>query len=381
MKPLFPSETDTPTMVAPSNTAPMIASFDSGILPAVALSAPVTPVAAPVPVVPPVHLNMALVNFGDDQIEQLGAATGVGMAGVSKRMLSTIRAADADVFGTQLNELIATAKGLDPNKLKTSGGLLTRAMNLFGSAKEAMMQQYQVVESRMDVLLAEMGRHSALHKARIKDLEELYQENHRHYLALEADVKKGEEALAAMAFALSQPPAATDVFAAQAYSELKQRHERLEKRIDDLRRGMMMANQMAPQLRMSQDNARGLAATFTDINVVGIPMWRNVFALYLIQVEAKTSAAAANAGYDAINEAFRTQADMLGKNAEDIANLRQRSMFDFSTLEHCQKQLIGMFDKVDTISKEGRARRQEELPKLQQLEKELLERFVATSSV
>jgi uncharacterized protein YaaN involved in tellurite resistance len=287
---------------------------------------------------------------------------------------------NADVFGAQLNQLIATAKGLDPNKLKTGGGLLTRARNLFGSAKEAMLAQYQVVESRMDTLLVEMAHHATLHKGRIQDLEGLYQENHSAYLALEAEVQRGQGALAAMEFALTQPPSATDVFAAQAFADLKRRRERLEKRIDDLRRGMMLANQMAPRLRMSQDNARALASTFVDINVVGIPAWVNVFSEYLIQVEQKQSVAVANAGYDAINEAFRTQADLAGQNAEDVAKLRQRSLFDYTTLEHCNKQLIGMFDKVEAINEAGRNQRKKEMPELQKLEQELLQRFVATQN-
>lgn len=374
MKPLFPSDTDDATDVVTAvpliTSAPMVAALDAG-----------SPLAVVVANSPPAHINMALVNFGDDQIEQLGAQAGTGVAQVSKKLLATVRAADSDVFGTQLNELIATAKGLDPQKLKTSGGFLTRAMNLFGSAKEAMLAQYQVVESRMDVLLAEMGGHGNLHKGRVQDLENLYLENHKYYLALDTDVKRGQEALAAMEYAVTQPPSAADIFAVQAFADLKRRLGRLEKRIDDLRRGMMVANQMALQLRSSQDNARGLAETFVDIVVVGIPVWRNVFTEYLIQAEAKQSVAVANAGYDAINGAFKAQADMLGQNAEDVAKLRQRSLFEFATLEHSQKALVGMLDKVETISAEGRARRKAEMPQLQQLEQELLQRFVATNNI
>lgn len=373
MKPLFPSDTDelapVSTAVASISPAPMVAALDAGSLPTVVVASS-----------PPAHINMARVTFSDDEIDQLGKVAGAGVAQVTKKLLTTIRAADSDVFGEQLNELIATAKGLDPKKLKTAGGLLTRVMNAFGSAKEAMLAQYQVVESRMDVLITEMEGHGNLHKGRVQDLEGLYLENHGFYLMLSADVAKGQEALAAIDYALTLTPSATDVFAAQAFADLKRRRERLDKRIDDLRRGMMVANQVVPKLRLSQDNARGLADTFTGIVVVGIPVWRGTFTEYLLQLEAKQSAVVANSAYDAINAALVSQADMLGQNVEDIAKLKQRSLFEFATLEHSQKSLIGMLDKADAIAAEGRARRAAEMPQLQQLEQELLQRFVATSN-
>lgn len=373
MKPLFPSDTDelapVSTAVASISPAPMVAALDAGSLPTVVVASS-----------PPAHINMARVTFSDDEIDQLGKVAGAGVAQVTKKLLTTIRAADSDVFGEQLNELIATAKGLDPKKLKTAGGLLTRVMNAFGSAKEAMLAQYQVVESRMDVLITEMEGHGNLHKGRVQDLEGLYLENHGFYLMLSAEVAKGQEALAAIDYALTLTPSATDVFAAQAFADLKRRRERLDKRIDDLRRGMMVANQVVPKLRMSQDNARGLADTFTGIVVVGIPVWRGTFTEYLLQLEAKQSAVVANSAYDAINAALVSQADILGQNVEDIAKLKQRPLFEFATLEHSQKSLIGMLDKADAIAAEGRARRAAEMPQLQQLEQELLQRFVATSN-
>ncbi|QNA97554.1 hypothetical protein G4G31_07180 [Massilia sp. Se16.2.3] len=138
---------------------------------------------------------------------------------------------------------------------------------------------------------------------------------------------------------------------------------------------MLMATQMVPQIRLSQDNARALTDTFTDIVNVSIPAWRNVFSLYLLQLEAKQSAAVANAAYDATDAAFRAQADMLLENTETVARAKQRSPVSLETAQHVQTQLITAFDKLEQISNEGQQRRRDELPKLQALERELIERF------
>ncbi|MFC4929132.1 toxic anion resistance protein [Massilia sp. GCM10023247] len=378
MKPLFSSDEEanaastTPPAPAPAAAPALAPLFDPArtpdLLPASLAEANPAPVA-----------GIDVSGIDDKAIEALGSATGAGVAKVSAKLLGTVRASDADVFGTQLNELIATSKGLDPAKLR-SGGLLSRVTNMFGSVKEKMLSQYQVVESRMDTLVAEMTRHANVHRGRIQDFDEMYKGLETYYQGLDADVKKGEHWAAQLRQAVAQQAAPANAFEAQQATELKRRLERLEKRIDDLRRAMLMATQMVPQIRLSQDNARALTDTFTDIVNVSIPAWRNVFSLYLLQLEAKQSAAVANAAYDATDAAFRAQADMLLENTETVARAKQRSLVSLETAQHVQAQLITAFDKLEHISQEGRQRRKDELPKLQELERELIARFSATGS-
>lgn len=374
MKPLFSSEEEANAAaqqpVAPAPLAPLLNPAPTlDRLPASLSEVSPAPVAPAAPVV-----RVDVSGIDDKAIEALGGNTGAGVAKVSAKLLGTVRASDADVFGTQLNELIATSKGLDPAKLR-SGGLLSRVTNMFGSVKEKMLSQYQVVESRMDTLIAEMTRHANVHRGRIKDFDDMYLGLEQYYQGLDADVKKGEAWAEQLRLAVAQQGAATNAFEAQQATELKRRLERLEKRIDDLRRAMLMATQMVPQIRLSQDNARALTDTFTDIVNVSIPAWRNVFSLYLLQLEAKQSAAVANAAYDATDAAFRAQADMLLENTETVARAKQRSLVSLETAQHVQNQLVSAFDKLEQISNEGQQRRKDELPKLQELERELIARF------
>ncbi|WP_306395696.1 toxic anion resistance protein [Telluria beijingensis] len=374
MKPLFSSDEEA-NAASPAPTTP--------VMPAAGLPPLLDPARAPdaLPALRPEAeataapvVRVDISGIDDKAIETLGSAAGPGVAKVSAKLLGTVRASDADVFGTQLNELIATSKGLDPAKLR-SGGLLSRVTNMFGSVKEKMLSQYQVVESRMDTLVSEMTRHANVHRGRIHDFDEMYKGLEIYYQGLDADVKKGEAWAERLRQAVAQQGAAANAFEAQQATELRRRLERLEKRIDDLRRAMLMATQMVPQIRLSQDNARALTDTFTDIVNVSIPAWRNVFSLYLLQLEAKQSAAVANAAYDATDAAFRAQADMLLENTETVARAKQRSIVSLETAQHVQTQLVTAFDKLEQISNEGQQRRRDELPKLQELERELIARF------
>ena len=381
MKPLFSSDEEANAASASSATpapasAPTLAPASAPAFPPLldpARAADALPAMRPEASAPP-PVRVDISGIDDKAIEGLGGNTGAGVAKVSAKLLGTVRASDADVFGTQLNELIATSKGLDPAKLR-SGGLLSRVTNMFGSVKEKMLSQYQVVESRMDTLVGEMTRHANVHRARIHDFDEMYKGLEMYYQGLDADVRKGEEWAGRLRQAVAQQAAPANAFEAQQATELKRRLERLEKRIDDLRRAMLMATQMVPQIRLSQDNARALTDTFTDIVNVSIPAWRNVFSLYLLQLEAKQSAAVANAAYDATDAAFRAQADMLLENTETVARAKQRSLVSLETAQHVQTQLVTAFDKLEQISNEGQQRRRDELPKLQELERELIARF------
>lgn len=311
----------------------------------------------------------------DDEIDALGVPASSGLSGLSQKLLATIRASDADVFGAQLNTLVTTAKGLNPDKLKS--GVLARFSNLFGSAKETMLAQYATVESRMGAIIGELSRHETLHKGRIADFDTMYNDNYIYHQGLEAAVTQGrDDLLVALNHELEREHTATDAFAAQRLADVKYRRDRLEKRTDDLSRAMVLSKQMAPQIRLSQDNARALTTVYADVIAVSIPAWRNVFSLYLLQMEAKQSAAVANAAYDATDAAFRAQADMLLQNTENIAKVKQRSVVSTDTLEHVQKQLITSFDALDRIAEEGRAARKAAEPKLFQLEQELITRFI-----
>ena len=209
MKPLFSSDEDAQAAsVPPAATAPSLPplfnpAVESAMLPATLPEASAAPV-----------VRVDISGIDDKAIESLGGSTGTGVAKVSAKLLGTVRASDADVFGAQLNELIATSKGLDPSKLR-SGGLLSRVSSMFGSVKEKMLSQYQVVESRMDTLVSEMTRHANVHKGRIQDFDEMYKGLEIDYQGLDADVKKGEGWALKLQQAVAQQPAAANAFEAQ----------------------------------------------------------------------------------------------------------------------------------------------------------------------
>ncbi len=338
-----------------------------------------SPISLDMPTAKAVTLSKPTVVITDAAIEQLGNQQSTQLSRFSQGMLAQVRTSDVDQFGDQLNQLIGCAKGLDPTKFSNKG-LVNRIRGLVGGLKERMLAEYQTVEGRMNALVAEMDKSGALHTRRISDLEDMYNANYQTHQDLEKCVEQGEQMLLAIQAQLDEEKQVSDSFAAQRVKDIQDRYERLEKRIDDIKRMMLLAKQTAPEIRLLQDNARVLAEKFKDVKNVTIPAWQNAFTLYMIQMEQKKSAAVVNGVHDATDAAFKLQADQLRSSTNDIAQAKQRSVVSLETLEHVQQQLIGSFDDCARIAEEGRRARKAAEPKLKQLERQLIERFVPNNS-
>lgn len=310
----------------------------------------------------------------DKEIDEIGGDLGSNASKTTSKILASVKATDTDKFGADLNQLIATAKGLDPQKMK--GGFLAKVFGAMSGTKEKLMAQYENVDQRMDALIKEMDKQSKLMVTRTDDLEVMFEENYQTFNALEKEKLRGEQLLARLNESIEQRKGnVTDAFDIQRLADDQARAARLEKRIDDLGRSMQLARLAAPEIRQMQGHARSLVSNFRDIKDTTIPAWKSVFSRYIIGQEVKKSAQLQTSISDATNEAFRMQADQMRENTVAIATIQQRSIVDIETLEHMQTQLLGSIDDAIRIANEGKKARQEALPKLQNLEKELINRF------
>lgn len=318
----------------------------------------------------------------DQQIEQLGDNYAIQLSGLSKKLLNSVKASDVDEFGSKLNALVGVAKELDPSKFKTTG-IVASIQRMFGSAKEKMLAQYQSIETRMNALVAELDKSAQLQIQRVGDLEEMYIANQASYQGLEQAEGKGKELLVVMNQQLVEMTEqsknmAADTFATQQVADFQNKILRLEKRVDDINRAKYLSVLAAPQIRVIQDNARTLAEKFNDIKVTTIPAWQNTFSMYIVQIEQQKGAALANAVHDATDDAFKLQADLLRQNTQEITRAKQRSIVTVETLQHMQQQLLGAMDDMNRINEEGRRNRLDAVPKLQNLEQELITKFTPT---
>jgi uncharacterized protein YaaN involved in tellurite resistance len=329
-------------------------------------------VAQPLTVIQPVARSLVIVTDAD--IDNLGAKNASRSAETSKKILANVRASDTEGFGLKLNELVASAKKLDPKQMGDPG-IFKRLFGAPANLKARLMAEYASVETQMNSLIGEIDKMADLMATRVGDLELMFEENFQTHQLLEQDVAKGMQMVADLEAHIASLGQPKDAFGAQTIADLQSRADRLRKRCDDFERGMQLAKLAAPEIRMQQTHNRSLVNTVRDIKVTTIPAWQGVFSRYVIALEAKKGVEIVNAVYDATDEAFRMQADQLRENTVAISTAQQRSVVSIETLEHMQTQLLGAVDDALRIAKEGRAARDAAKPKLKLLEQGLIERF------
>ena len=339
-------------------------------------SQPLVPSTPQAQVITPKSVSTQLVVITEDDILRLGESTADTTAAVSERLLTAQRNGDTGEMGELLNDLILKAKDLSPDQLAKKG-LLGKLVGVFGRTKESFMGKYDNTQNRIKEIVAQLDAQANLQKKRIVDLEDLRDQNYQFYLNLQEDIKRGQEMLIHIQGMIDQAEinAQTDAFAANKVTEYKGLYHMVEKRIDDFTRVALVSQQTEPQLQQMKANSRDLVQTFATIKNTTIPLWRNIFSQYLISIDQKRGAALAKNVNDATNEAIRKSADLLGQNTVDIANAREQSVVSIETLEYNQNKLIEALDQVAAIEKKGREDRIAAAPKLQALEKALVERF------
>lgn len=316
------------------------------------------------------------VMITEEDIRRLGSNSAGTSAAVSERLLSAQRSGDSGEMGTLLTGLIQEAKGLNPEELKNKG-VLGKVKGFFSRTQDSLMGRYDTVQGRIDTMVRQLEGQVRLHEKRVVDLEDLRKANHAFYLALRDDVAKGEEMLvhvqAMIDYAKAQDM--TDAFAANKVIEYEAMYNTLEKRIDDFRRVMIIAQQTEPQLVLMKVNSHDLVDNFTTVKNTTIPVWRQMFSQYLISLDQKRGAALSKSINDATDEALRKNSEMFGQNATAIAEARQRSVVSIERLEETQRNLFSTLDKVAEIERKGREDRKAAQPRLQALEQELVSRF------
>ena len=158
---------------------------------------------------------------------------------------------------------------------------------------------------------------------------------------------------------------------AQAANDYAQMCERFEKKLYDLELTRTISIQMAPQIRLIQNNNTLMSEKIQSTINNTIPLWKNQMVLALGMAHSKEAMEAQRAVTDMTNELLKKNADALKQGTVDIARESERGIVDLETVQHTNQQLISTLDEVLKIQDEGRAKRRAAETELVRIESEL----------
>ena len=164
---------------------------------------------------------------------------------------------------------------------------------------------------------------------------------------------------------------------AQAANDFANMIGRFEKKIHDLELTRMISVQMAPQIRMVQNNDSLMVEKIRTSIVNTIPLWKNQMVMAMSLYHSEQAMKAQREVTDVTNALLQKNAETLHQGSVAIAKESERGIVDMETLRKTNEELIATLNEVREIQDQGRIRRaqaEEELVRIEgALKQKLLE--------
>ena len=154
---------------------------------------------------------------------------------------------------------------------------------------------------------------------------------------------------------------------------------RFEKKIYDLELSRTVSLQMAPQIRLIQNNDTIMADKIQSTLVNTIPLWKSQMVIAIGLHHATEAATAQREVSDMTNALLRKNAEQLKLATIETAKESERGIVDIETLQQTNQTLISTLDEVMKIQEDGREKRKQAEIQLQQIENEMRQKLLQMS--
>ena len=315
------------------------------------------------------------------QILQYGAGCQKKIADFSETALSNVRTKDMGEIGEMLVDVVGELREFnDDEDSKGFLGFFKKNANKLSSYK-AKYDKAEVNVSRISTALE--GHQVTLLKD-IAMLDKLYDINLNYFKELSMYILAGkqklkiaqEEELPKFIEKAEKTGLPEDAQFARDFSEMC---SRFEKKIHDLELTRMVSLQMAPQIRMIQNNNVVMSDKIQSTLVNTIPLWKSQMVIAIGLSHSTEAAAAQRAVSDVTNEMLKKNAEALKLATVETVKESERGIVDIEALKATNQTLISTLDEVMKIQKDGKETRVAAEAELTRIENEMKQKLLEIS--
>ena len=314
-----------------------------------------------------------------DHVMMYGADAQKKVSSFADSILESVKTADMGDVGDTLTKLIRELKGFEATTEKPKG---LRA--LFSSTKQqiaTMKAKYDDVSSNVDAIAGSLEKHQVQLLKDIAMFDQLYDLNMTYFHELTMYIVAGEQRLQEVRetdLKKLQEIAeqSGDAMDAQKANDLAAQCDRFEKKLHDLKLTRQISMQMAPQIRLLQNNNSILVERIQSTLVNTLPLWKNQMVLALGLEHSQQAMQAQKAVTDMTNDLLKKNAEKLKMGTLATAREAERGIIDMETLQQTNQSLIDTIDEVIRIQQEGRQKRAEAEKTLADMEVELKKKLL-----
>ena len=315
------------------------------------------------------------------QILQYGAKAQTKISQFSDSVLEDVKTRSTGEVGDLLADLVGEIKSFDSDIANTNKTGLGKLFTSVKKQLEKLIAGYEKIEVNIDKIEASLEKHRLQMLKDITIFDTMYEKNLEYFKELSLYIIAGEkkiEELRNVTLPELQKKAqeSGEQLDAQKVNDMENMINRFEKKIYDLKTTRIISIQMAPQIRLLQNNEAELVEKIQGSLTNTIPLWKNQMVLALGINNAKQAIGAQKAVTDLTNSMLQKNSEILKQGSIEIAEESERAIVDVATLQKTNKDIIDTLDQVIQIHENGRVKRQEAEVELSNIEKELKEKMI-----
>lgn len=314
-----------------------------------------------------------------DHVLLYGADAQKKIADFSDSALATIRTKDTGEVGDMLVNLVNEIKGFSAAAEKPSG-----IKGLFWNAQKAvsdMQTKYDKVDANVDTIASQLENHQVQLLKDVSMFNYLYDMNTQYFKELTMYIIAGEQKLKEVREGeleeLKKKAAETgDAMDAQRANDLAANCDRFEKKLHDLKLTRQVALQMAPQIRLLQNNDSLLVERIQSTLSNTLPLWKSQIVIALGMHRSQEALKAQTAVTNMTNELLRKNAEALKTGTIQTAQEAERGIIDLETLKQTNQSLMDTINEVMKIQEDGRTKRLEAEKEMVAMEADLKKKLL-----
>ena len=304
---------------------------------------------------------------------QYGSGAQKKIADFSETALNNVRTKDMSEVGEMLTNVVVELKKFNVDEEEKG---LFSFFKRSGNKISTYKAKYSSAEANVNRICTVLEDHQVQLMKDIAMLDKMYELNKVYFKELSMYILAGKKKLAEVES--TELPAAQEKARrtglpedAQAANDLSAMCNRFEKKLHDLELTRTISIQMAPQIRLIQNNDTLMTEKIQSTLVNTIPLWKSQMVLALGVAHSQQAADAQKAVTDMTNELLRKNAETLKMSSIETAKQSERGIVDIETLKTTNESLISTLDEVMRIQQEGRQKRQEAETELRRIENDL----------
>ncbi|MCQ2530041.1 MAG: toxic anion resistance protein [Lachnospiraceae bacterium] len=310
---------------------------------------------------------------------QYGAAAQAKIAEFSDSALEGVKTKDLGAIGNDVAALITELKGFDIDTEEK--GFFAKLFKKTSNSIQTLTAKYDTAERNVDKIVGTLQDHQNELLTDIVMLDKMYESNLSYFKELTmyilAGKKKLEEeqntTLVELKKKAEESGLAEDAQAANDFSALC---DRFDKKLHDLELTRAISMQMAPQIRLVQNNDTLMTEKIQSTVTNTIPLWKNQMVLALSMAHANEAMKAEQEVNEFTNKLIEQNAETLKQGSIEVAQESEKGIVSIDTVKFANQQLIESLDEVVRIQEEGRLKRRDAELELGKIEVELKQKLL-----